>query len=121
VTDARSDLTALLETAGLPVVAPSGGMTPPCVFIVPSDPWVEPSMLKLHGRSVRFDIVAIVGSASDPALVAACDLMAEAISTAIAGRASTYVWTLPSVSAPSAYEAGGNTYMSVRGTAETSI
>ena len=121
VADARADLEALLTAAGLPVVAPSGGMVPPCVFLVPADPWVEPSALKLHGRTVRFDIVAIVGSASDPAIVAAADAMAEAVSTAVAGRASVYVWTLPSVSAPGAYDVGGNTYMSVRGTAETHI
>jgi len=117
VAGARAELYALLVASGLDMTQTTGGAVPPQCFIVANDPWVEPATL-LHGsRNVRFTVVCLIGSASDEAIVETADALANALS--LAGDVST--WSLPVVSAPSAYEVGGLTYLAIKANIESMI
>jgi hypothetical protein len=120
VAEARADLYAGLVTAGLLMTETSGGAVPPQCFLVPGDPYTAPSTLGLKSREVSFTIIGLIGTASDAAISADADALAEAISTAVY-TAGALPWSLADVSALTPYDVGGATYLSVQATVRAVI
>jgi len=110
VADSRDQLELALTAAGLLVLPPSGAATPPCVFVIPGDPWLAPATLGGRYRTVSWRIVGLVGTGSEEALQADSEAMAQALSDAIHASPP---WTLATIQAPTPYDVGGVAYVAV--------
>lgn len=122
VAGARADLMARLAAAGLQPTETTGGAVPPQCFLVPGEPFVEPYALGAAARTVKYTIVQLVTTASDQAMAAQTDQLADALSKCIVRDAgSGYVWSVPTVSSPRSYDVGGATYAALTADVSTII
>lgn len=121
VADARADLVSRLTAAGIVVAETSGAAAPPQAIIVPGEPFVEPYTLTRTSRTVRFSVVQLLTSASDKAMTAAVDELAQTLSLVTASGGVGFAWSAPVVSAPRAYDVGGASYLALTAEVSTMI
>jgi hypothetical protein len=121
VAGARADLAARLTAAGIVVAETGGAAAPPQAIIVPGEPFVEPFSLTRTSRTVRFSIVQLITSASDRAMSAAIDELAQKLSLVTAPGGTGFAWSAPVVSAPRAYEVGGASHLALTAEVSTMI
>jgi hypothetical protein len=88
----RDHLAAALAEVGVPVYPrPAGAVPPPCVLLVPREPYVDPGAA-WGSRSVGLDVRLVVGDSPDATAV--LDDLIDAVVTALQS-AATEVGTVP--------------------------
>jgi hypothetical protein len=109
ISEARSALSGILETAGLRVFEflPERA-TPPMAVLVPSSDWVE-SGDTFGSFRVGFDVTLVVQTASNQVMINKLDELTDETLQAIADAAGFYA---SSVGAPSAVDINGVDYLS---------
>jgi hypothetical protein len=120
LTAARQGLEDALLAQGLRVMEPSGQASPPCVFVVPGDPWLTPSTMGQKQRRVSFRLIGLVGTASPDASQADAEAMAQALADAVYATTSP-PWTLLTIAPTATVEVGQVVYLAVIGQTETNI
>ena len=118
IADAREDLEGKLELAGLRVILPSGSVAPPCVLVIPGDPWVTPAQLGGRYREIAYRVVGVVGTGEERVQRDECEAMAQAIAD---GIHASPPWTLATIDPPAAYGIGDVSYLAVIGTTRIQI
>lgn len=120
VTAAREGLEAALTAQGLRVLPASGQASPPCVFVVPGDPWLTPSTMGAKMRRVSFRLVGLVGTPSPNASQADAEAMAQALADAVLSTDSP-AWSLVTIAPTATFEVGQVPYLAVIGQTETHV
>ena len=110
VSDARVELESVLQADGIRVVR-QGQASPPSVFIVPGNPWLEPIALGQRKRQINLGIMAVVSAASEVAIQDQENL-AESID--VACRKLPDPWGLPTFNAPGYLLLTGLPYIAFR-------
>lgn len=112
ITEARQELEAAIAAGGLRVASAGGSIGQvPCVVVVGSEPWLEPSQLGASRNVVKLEAVGLVGGASDPITMLQIEEMGTALRAIVKAMPG---WTLPLVRRPGRTEAAGQVYSSVR-------
>lgn len=100
--DLRTEAKALLETVAKTYESIPETLTAPCLFLVPSDPFVE----RLEGRTTfneyraTFDVVLVVKAGTNSVMHKAMDDLVNECLNALNNPASENVWNIGPVEKP---------------------
>lgn len=98
ILECRDQLVAILEAAGVPVLAVvSGRFVTPCAIIEPGEPFLAPAHLGGGWRRVSWRVVLVAG-AGDAATN--LELMTQLVQLVVLAIGSAPGWTTPTVSGP---------------------
>jgi hypothetical protein len=116
LTDARAELLAALEAAGVRAFYGMGTFAAPCARIFPSEPWVEVSGRFNGRRTQTWEVWAVAGRTDSMATFDELESMVVSIDSAIDALQS---WSHPTWRRPAVTDMGGTKYFACRGTIET--
>jgi hypothetical protein len=108
ISDARDELVAALELAGVDVTDPRTQLAVPGALIRPGDPWLEPAAIGGGIYALRESVLLVAGKADRLSSLEALESLANAAIPAIRGLNQ---WTSTGGSRAKSMELYGATYL----------
>jgi len=116
LTDARTQLLAVLEAAGIRAYYGMGVFNAPCARIYPAEPWVEMGGRASGTRAQTWEVWATAGKTDSMATFDELEKLVIAIDAAIEPLPG---WTRPTWHRPAITDMGGTKYFACRGVIQT--
>lgn len=116
LSDAREQLLAALDTAGIRAYYGMGIFQSPCARIFPAEPWVEASGMAGGRRTQHWEVWAVAGKTDAVASFTELEDLVQRINDALVGLNG---WSHPAWRRPAITDMGGTRYLACRGVVET--